>query len=556
MDQLKQLLASLSNRQRITILVAAILVGAGIMLFSRWRKESDFRPLYTGLASEDAGAVVQKLRESGTDYRLSAGGDAVLVSSAKLAETRLEMAAAGLPKTGRIGFELFDKTSFGATEFVEQINYKRALEGELERSVMCLAEVDQSRVHITFPKDSLYLDSRQPAKASVMVHLRTGAQLAPQNVQAISQLVSSAVEGLSPDSVSVMDMRGNLLARGRKSLASDGEYSGEMLEFQQQIEKSLVAKVNATLEPLLGAERFRTSASVECDFAAGQLSEETYDPNKSVMLTSQTVGGHYRWRRGFRFGGRSGYGVGPTEPRSPRRLGAGGHDAKNRKCDLPVEPRGPPDEHPEGHGETCFPRGAGGSEPELAEGGSEDRPGSGGAFARNHQDHPRCRHRRGGTEDRTWRPADGGEPPFRIHPQFRATRAVDCRADPGGRFLAEHKPEQELSHARRCGRASAAVCARPIRAALPGRRKKRILVVEQPALAQAPGAAQALQAGLSSVPQLYQAAQRSALPATGAELAGEDSLVVQIRDSVRQNSDLTVSVVRNWLNRPEEGVPR
>ena len=123
------------------------------------------------------------------------------------------MAAAGLPKSGRIGFELFDKANLGATEFTEHVNYRRALEGELERSVMSLAEVEQARVHLTFPKESVFLDEQQPAKASVLVRLRPGARLAPQNVLAIDHLVASAVEGLSPDAVSVLDMNGNLLGR-------------------------------------------------------------------------------------------------------------------------------------------------------------------------------------------------------------------------------------------------------------------------------------------------------------------------------------------------------
>ena len=139
----------------------------------------------------------------------------MLVPSAKLAELRLGMAAAGLPKTGRIGFELFDKMNLGATEFTEHINYRRALEGELERSVMSLAEVEQARVHLTFPKDSVFLEAQQPAKASVLVKTRPGARLAPQNVVAIYHLVASAVEGLAPDAVSVLDMNGNLLSRPR-----------------------------------------------------------------------------------------------------------------------------------------------------------------------------------------------------------------------------------------------------------------------------------------------------------------------------------------------------
>src|SRR5207237_10666214 len=152
--------------------------------FVRWKRESDFRPLYVTLASEDAGAVVQKLKEGGVDYRLSENGASVLVPSAKVAEMRLEMASAGLPKSGRIGFELFDKTNFGATEFVEHINYRRALEGELERTVMALAEVEQARVHITFPKDSVFAEARQPAKASVLVRVRHGMRLESQNVLA------------------------------------------------------------------------------------------------------------------------------------------------------------------------------------------------------------------------------------------------------------------------------------------------------------------------------------------------------------------------------------
>src|SRR5215813_6758006 len=210
---MQRLLARLSMRQRITIVLVAVLVGAGLYSAVQWKKESDFKPLFTGLAGEDAAGIVQKLKESGAEYRLSEGGGSVLVPSGRLNELRLTMAAAGLPKSGRIGFELFDKVNLGATEFTEHINYRRALEGELERTIMTLAEVEQARVHLTFPKESVFLDSKQPAKASVMVKVRPGARLAPQNVQAINHLVASAVEGLSPDAVSVLDMNGNLLGR-------------------------------------------------------------------------------------------------------------------------------------------------------------------------------------------------------------------------------------------------------------------------------------------------------------------------------------------------------
>jgi flagellar M-ring protein FliF len=200
----------------------------------------------------------------------------------------LEMASAGLPKSGRIGFELFDKTNFGATEFVEHINYRRALEGELERTIMSLAEVEQARVHVTFPKESVYLESREPAKASVVVRLRPGAQLLPANVVAVEHLVASAVEGLAPDAVSVLDVRGTMLNRPHAAASSDGGDSGDrLLETRQGIERDLVAKINSTLDPLLGSDKFRASASVECDFSSAEQSEEIFDPTHSVMVSSQ-----------------------------------------------------------------------------------------------------------------------------------------------------------------------------------------------------------------------------------------------------------------------------
>ena len=285
---MKKILANLSNRQRITIAVTALFVGGGLYAFVRHQHEADFKPLFTGLAAEDAAGIVQKLKEGGIDYRLPEGGGSVLVPSARLAELRLNMAAAGLPKTGRIGFELFDKVNLGATEFTEHVNYRRALEGELERSVMSLAEVEQARVHVTFPKESVFLDSQQPAKASVLIKLRPGARLAPQNVVAIDHLVASAVEGLSPDAVSVLDMNGNLLGRPKAAGSLDGPEPSEAgLDYRRKIEADLLAKIDATLDPLLGSNKFRASVSVECDFAGSEQSEEVFDPARSVMASSQ-----------------------------------------------------------------------------------------------------------------------------------------------------------------------------------------------------------------------------------------------------------------------------
>ncbi len=284
---MKKLLGHLSLTQRITIAIVAVASVAGIYGLVHWQTEQDFKPLFTGVSPEDGAAIVQKLRESGVEFRLPEGGGSVLVPSARLAELRLNMAAAGLPKTGRIGFELFDKTNLGATEFTEHINYRRALEGELERSVMSLDEVEQARVHLTFSKDSVFLEAQQAAKASVLVKVRAGAHLSDRNVTAISHLVASAVEGLAPDAVSVLDMNGNLLSHPKAASIDGTESSQGALDYRHQVETDLIAKINGTLEPLLGANKFRAGVSVDCDFSGGEQSEEVFDPARTVMASSQ-----------------------------------------------------------------------------------------------------------------------------------------------------------------------------------------------------------------------------------------------------------------------------
>lgn len=275
----------LSTWQKASLAVCLLLIAGGLYAVVWWRTDRDFQPLFTGMSAEDAGAVVERLKESGAEYRVAGDGGTVLVRSAKVAETRLQLAAAGLPKTGRIGFELFDKTALGTTDFAEHVNYRRALEGELERSIKSVAAVEQARVHLTFPKDSVFLESRTPAKASVLLRLKPRSSVSAENVNAIKHLVASAVEGLAPAAVSVMDVNGNLLSRGRNA-QEGGENSDEYVEYRQSIERDLLAKIDATLQPLLGEGRFRAGVSVDCDFTSGEQSEEVYDPDKSVMTSS------------------------------------------------------------------------------------------------------------------------------------------------------------------------------------------------------------------------------------------------------------------------------
>ena len=287
MNQIRELFDSLSLRQKISIGAALVAVLGGIFWFIQDHRDKDFKLLFKDMAAEDAGQLTTRLREKNVEYKIGEDGSSVYVRSAKLSELRLDLAAQGLPRTGRIGFEIFDKTNFALTEFAEQVNYQRALEGELERTVASLREVEHARVHLTFAKQSIFQDNRKPAKASVVLKLRTGARLSPASVQAVVFLLASAVESLAPEDVSLIDHNGSLLSRPRKSHTAEEEFPEILLEYRQKLEKDMLAKVNATLTPLLGEERYRAGVTVDCDMTSAEASEEVYDPEKAVVTSEQ-----------------------------------------------------------------------------------------------------------------------------------------------------------------------------------------------------------------------------------------------------------------------------
>lgn len=287
LEQIKALYERLTIRQKISIGVALVAILGGTYWFIQSSKEKEYKLLFRDMAAEDAGLLTAKLREKTVDYRVGEDGTSIYVRSPKLSELRLDLAAEGIPRTGRIGFEIFDKTNFALTEFAEQVNYQRALEGELERTVAGLREVEHARVHLTFAKPSIFESTRQPAKASVVLKLRTGAHLAPGSVQSVVFLLSSAVEGLTPDNVSLIDHNGVLLSKPRKAHMPDEEFPEILLEYRQKLEKDLLAKVNSTLVPLLGEEKFRAGVTVDCDMTSAEASEEIYDPEKAVVMSEQ-----------------------------------------------------------------------------------------------------------------------------------------------------------------------------------------------------------------------------------------------------------------------------
>src|SRR5262245_21039906 len=190
----------------------------GIMAGSTyWIQRPNYALLFADMDPESANDVITRLKAAKVDYQLDEGGRSVRVPASKIDELRLEFASGGLPASGRIGFEIFDRTAFGATEFLEQVNYRRALEGEIARTIATLGEVSSARVHIAMSRTSLFASKEQPAKASVVLKLRGNRPPATATVQGIANLVASSVEGLRPEAVVILDSFGRPLARPQGS---------------------------------------------------------------------------------------------------------------------------------------------------------------------------------------------------------------------------------------------------------------------------------------------------------------------------------------------------
>lgn len=203
--QIRNLLASLSPAKKISMAVMIIGTIAGFALLMSWTGKPDFRNLYANLAPEDAGEILNYLKEQNIPYRVTENGTGIEVPQDRVHECRMSLASKGLPQGGGIGFEVFDNTKLGMTEFVQNVNYQRALQGELSRTINRIAEVESSRVHIVMSAKSLFIEQEEPATASVVLKLRRGKWLTADQVQSVVHLVSSSVARLKPENVTVVD---------------------------------------------------------------------------------------------------------------------------------------------------------------------------------------------------------------------------------------------------------------------------------------------------------------------------------------------------------------
>lgn len=266
------------------------LMALGVLVFAltsmilafTWMQRADYQVLYSQLSEEDAGLIIQKLNEQRIPYKAEAGK--ISVPADKVYEVRLNLAGQGLPHGGGVGFELFDKTSFTMTDFVQKLNYRRALQGELARTIRSLSEVEQCRVHIAVPEKSLFVKDAERPKASVLVQLKQGRTLSQGQVQGIMHLVASSVEGLNAKDVAVVDNHGEML-----TAHSDGaaRVSSSQLEYQRNVEKDLENRIVGILEPVVGKGKVRVKVATEIDFTQTQKTEERYDPDSQVARSEQ-----------------------------------------------------------------------------------------------------------------------------------------------------------------------------------------------------------------------------------------------------------------------------
>ena len=276
LSQLSQL-----NLQQIMVMLGGIAalfaLIAGVWM---WGQTPDYRVLYSNLSDRDGGAIIESLQQMNIPYKFAEGGGALLVASGQVHEARLKLASQGLPKGGNVGFELMENQKFGITQFAEQVNYQRALEGELARSVQSIGTVAAARVHLAIPKPSVFVKEQQKPSASVVLSLQGGRMLDSAQVSAIVHLISSSVPELSDKNVTVVDQNGTLLSASHGGINSDA-LDANQLKYIQHIEQSYISRIEALLIPLLGANNVRAQVTANIDFSRIEQTAEIYKPNQN-----------------------------------------------------------------------------------------------------------------------------------------------------------------------------------------------------------------------------------------------------------------------------------
>lgn len=263
--------------------IAAVIAAMVVVLM--WSQQPEYKVLFSNFTDKDGGEIVATLEQMNVPYKFSEGGSSILVPAAQVHQTRLKIAALGLPKGGNIGFELLENQKFGVSQFVEQVNFQRGLEGELERSIQSISAVQSARVHLAIPKPTVFVRDQQKPSASVMLNLHAGRALEQRQVSAIVHLVASSIPELTPGSVTIVDQNGTLLTDASKK---DGlnNLDPSQIKYVEDLQKNIIKRIESIISPIVGDKNVHAEASAEVDFSTVEQAAETYKPNQTPDATA------------------------------------------------------------------------------------------------------------------------------------------------------------------------------------------------------------------------------------------------------------------------------
>lgn len=266
--------------RKIMLMLGAAAVIAIMAAVWLWGQQPSYRVLFANFSDRDGGAIVAELEKMNIPYKYAEGGGALLVPADRVHDARLKLAAQGLPKGGNVGFELMENQKLGASQFLEQVNFQRAMEGELARSIESLSAVQAARVHLAMPKDSVFVSEQKQPTASVLLNLHPGRVLDAQQVSAIVHLVASSVPELSPKNVTIVDQNGNLLSDTTRTASANG-MDPSQIKYVQDYQQNVAKRIESIISPIVGAENVRAEATADMDFSRSEQAVESYKPNQT-----------------------------------------------------------------------------------------------------------------------------------------------------------------------------------------------------------------------------------------------------------------------------------
>ena len=284
LERARQAFGRLNNQQKILLGVAlALLLGLAVAA-STWVKQNDYRVLFSNISEQDGGAIIASLEQMNVPYRFSDSGAAILIPGMRVHDVRLRLAAQGLPKGGHVGFELLENQKFGISQFAEQVNYQRGLEGELSRTILSIGAVQAARVHLAIPKPSVFVREEQKPSASVLLKLHPGRSLDPAQIAGIQNLVAASVPNLAADAVKLIDQSGAAISPLKNPQMAGLDPT--QIKYVKAIEAAAIGRVEDILSPILGPGNFRVQVAADIDFSLSEQTAETFRPNATPSEAS------------------------------------------------------------------------------------------------------------------------------------------------------------------------------------------------------------------------------------------------------------------------------